>query len=83
MVTDSYPDHKGFQRLVVYDTITNKGLIIARFYAPFKGNPASCDLHPKLCHNNRLVVIDTAYDRQHHMVLFRLEWGRIIEALSA
>lgn len=83
MITDSYPDMKGYQRLLVYDTVTKKSLVVGRFFASYKGNPASCDLHPKLCKNNDYLVVDTAYDKQHHMILFKINWKTIKEKLSA
>lgn len=82
MITDSYPDKKGYQRLIVYDTITHKGLIIARLYAYYKGNPASCDLHPKLSKNNNYLAVDSAYDERHHLLLFKLDWEKIKNKIS-
>lgn len=82
MITDSYPDKKGYQRLIVYDTITHKGLIIARLYAYYKGNPASCDLHPKMCKNNNYLAVDSAYDEHHHLLLFKLDWEKIKNKIS-
>lgn len=82
MITDSYPDRHGYQRLIVYDTLTNKGMIIAEFYAYYKGNPASCDLHPKLCSDNEYLAVDTAYDEHHHLILYKLNWEEIKKKLS-
>lgn len=82
MITDSYPDRRGFQRLIVYDTKTRKGMIVARINAFYRGNPASCDLHPKLCTDNNYLAIDTAYDKNHHMMVFRIEWEKIKRVIS-
>ena len=82
MITDSYPDKEQFQRLIVYDTITKKGLIVARLFAHYHRNPASCDLHPKLSANNDLIVVDTAFDSKHHMILFQLNWDEIKNKIS-
>ncbi len=82
MVTDSYPDRKGYQRIIVYDTLTKKGMIIARLYAYYKYTPASCDLHPKLCKDNRYLVVDTAYNDKHHMIVSLLDWAEIKKRLS-
>lgn len=82
MITDSYPDKNGYQRLIVFDTRTRRGIIIAKFFAFYKGNPASCDLHPKLCKNGKYVVIDTAYDEKHHMLLLELDWNKIKNRIS-
>lgn len=82
MITDSYPDRHGYQRLIVYDTLTKKGMIIAEFYAYYKGNPASCDLHPKLCSDNEYLAVDTAYDEHHHLILYKLNWKEIKRNIS-
>lgn len=82
MIIDSYPDKKGYQRLIVFDTITGKGVIIAKFFAYYQNKPSSCDLHPKLSKNNNLLVVDKAYDEHHHMILFELDWEKIKNAIS-
>lgn len=82
MITDSYPDSKQYQHLMVYDTHTHKGLVLADLYAYYHGNPASCDLHPKLCANNKYIVVDTAYDEKHHMIVLELDWDLIKSKIS-
>lgn len=77
MITDSYPDKDKFQRLIVFNMENKKGIIIGRFYAPLKGNPASCDLHPKLCRDNKYLVVDSAYTGRHRMIMFELNWNEI------
>ncbi len=77
MITDSYPDNEGFQKIIVYNCISNKGIIIAKLFAPLSGNPASCDLHPKLSYYGNYLAIDTAYTGTHHMILFELKWNEI------
>lgn len=82
MITDSYPWKDGFQRLIIYDIETGKKIVLAKFFAYYNGNPASCDLHPKLCSSNDFVMVDTAYDSRHHMILYKIEWDKIQEALQ-
>lgn len=82
MITDSYPDEVGFQRLMIFDTVTMKGLIVGKLKAPLSGNPASCDLHPKLSFDGKYVVVDTAYTGKHHMILFELKWDAIKGKIS-
>ena len=77
MVTDSYPDKEQMQRLIVLDTVTKKSLIIARLFANYYRNPSSCDLHPKLSVDNDYLVVDTAFDSKHHMIVFKLNWNEI------
>ena len=82
MITDTYPDKSQYQSLMVYDTITKKNLVLGRFFAYYHGNPASCDLHPKLSRNNKFVVVDTAYNERHHMIVFQLNWELIKKVIS-
>lgn len=82
MITDSYPDRHGFQRLIIYDTLTRKGLTVAKFNAYYNGNPASCDLHPKLSADNDYLAVDTAFDERHHLFLCKLDWKLIKRRLS-
>ena len=82
MLTDTYPDKNGDQHLLIYNPASNKWLDLGSFYAHYAGNPASCDLHPKVSRDNSHVVVDTAYDRQHHMIAFSIEWERVIKDLA-
>ena len=82
MITDSYPGKDGYQRLIIFDTHTRRGIVIAKLFAFYKGNPASCDLHPKLCKNGKYVAVDTAYDKKHHMLLLELNWDLIKRKIS-
>ena len=82
MITDSYPDENGEQRLIIYDTLTKKGVLVARFPAPLSGNPASCDLHPKLSSNGKYVVVDSAYIGRHRMLVFRIKWDEVKASLK-
>ncbi|WP_308597083.1 hypothetical protein [uncultured Parabacteroides sp.] len=82
MITDTYPDCNQYQRLIVYNKQKHKALILAYIYAALHKKPGSCDLHPKLCKNNNYLVVDTAYDGKHHMILFRLNWNLINKYFS-
>lgn len=82
MITDSYPDSKQYQRLIVFDLHTKKGIVVAQLYASHHKTPSSCDLHPKLCRNNNYVVVDSANDDKHHQILFELNWKNIKEQIS-
>lgn len=82
MITDSYPDRKGYQRLIIYNTLTNKGIIVAMLYAGLKDTPASCDLHPKLNRDNSIVCVDTAYDGRHHMIVFEINWNLVKQKIG-
>lgn len=82
MITDTYPDDNQYQHLIVFDTITHKGIVVAKIYAALHLKPGSCDLHPKLCKDNSIVVVDTAFDGKHHMLKLRLDWNLIKNKIS-
>lgn len=82
MITDSYPDGNRMQRLIVFDTMTHKGVVVACLYAGLHGNPASCDLHPKLSGDNSYIVVDTAYTGRHKMMVFKINWTLIKSKIS-
>lgn len=82
MLTDTYPDAKGMQSLLLHDTVTGKVITLGKFFAHFQGNPASCDLHPKLSFGGRYVAVDTAYSGIHRMSLFQIQWESVKKALS-
>lgn len=82
MITDSYPDENGNQRLIIFDTQTMKGIQIASIPAPLSGTPASCDLHPKLSFGGQYIGIDTAYSGKHKMVLFEIVWDAVKKQIS-
>lgn len=71
MLTDSYPDRNGYQRLLLYDIHKDRVTMLGEFYAALRNTPASCDLHPKLS-GEGFVTVDTAYDGRHHMIVFRI-----------
>ncbi len=82
MITDSYPDDKGYQRLIIYNTETRKAIKLGSFFSPFIGNPASCDLHPKLSNKDRMIVVDTAYSGKHRMIVFIINWNEVKSELQ-
>jgi len=82
MITDSYPDKNGYQRLIIFDSVTQKGIQVASMWASLNGTPASCDLHPKLCFLDKYLVIDTAYTGKHKMIVFEIQWDEVKKKIS-
>ena len=81
MITDTYPDNKRYRRLLIYNKEKGQAAYLGRFNAAIEGK-AACDLHPKLCRNNDYLMVDTAYNGKHHMILFRLNWQEIKDYFS-
>ena len=82
MIADSYPDGNCYQHLMIYNVENGKLLTIAKIYAGLHRKPGTCDLHPKLCRNNNLLMVDSAYNGKHHILLFELDWKRITNKLK-
>lgn len=73
MITDTYPDKHNIQRLLKFDIKKNKVYVLGKFNAYYHGNPASCDLHPKISRDGHYVVVDSAFDKKHHMIVLKLK----------
>ena len=82
MLTDSYPDHNNNRRYIVYNTVTGKGLVVARMPENKLPGNSSCDLHPKLSRDNKYIVFDTTSSGKHSMMLFELNWNLIEKELT-
>lgn len=82
MITDSYPDANGNQHLYIFNTVTMRGVQVGEFSAPLSGNPASCDLHPKLSFGGKYIVVDTAYSGIHKMVAMEINWEAVEKELK-
>ena len=82
MITDTYADKKGWRHLYAYNVQTGKEVELAKFYEPLVGNPARCDLHPKLSRDNNYLTVDTTNTGKHGMEVFRINWKEIINATN-
>jgi len=82
MITDTYPNKQKIQTLQVLNCKNKKYYNMGFFYAYYHKNPASCDLHPKLSNNNNYLMVDSAYNKTHHLILFKLDWNKIIKKLQ-
>jgi len=63
ILTDTYPDHKGFRHLLLYNIKENALVEIGRFFSPpeLKGE-IRCDLHPRWDRDGKRVCIDSAHE---------------------
>ena len=77
VITDTYADKNKRQLLLAYSPKNRRCITLGKFTDFYKYNPASCDLHPKLCKNNRFIVLDTALDEKHRMIVFEITWNML------
>lgn len=82
MITDTYPHSNKYQDLMVYNLVTKKVIKIGSLFAALWGKPGSCDLHPKLCKNNKYIAVDSAHNGKHHVILFKIDWSKIKEKIG-
>ena len=72
ILTDTYPNLFGHQKLRVYDSDKNKIIEGGSFYSPsnFVGEN-KCDLHPRISRNGKLISIDTAMSGKRQMLILK------------
>lgn len=77
LLTDTYPDVKRYQTLVLYDMAAEKRLDVARFFSPIEFSGfVRCDLHPRWDHKGLEVCVDSASDGSRQ--IYTLELGELI-----
>ena len=63
MLTDTYPNRSRMSSILLYDTITNKLLVLGEFLSPvtyFGEN--RCDLHPRFSDNENIITFDSVHE---------------------
>ena len=77
-VTDSSPDKRLDQHLILLDTRTEFSVEVKAFFSPRRFNgPVRCDLHPRWDRTGKYICIDSAYNGKREMVLLKLSSLRI------
>lgn len=63
IAADGYPDRSRQQRLLLFDTRSEKCVVVARFFSPWDFvNSYRCDLHPRWSLDGRWISIDSAHE---------------------
>ena len=72
-VTDTYPDRWNEQKLLVYNTNSNKHKLVGKFFSPFKySGQVRCDLHPRWDREGDYLAIDSTHDGRRQMKIIKL-----------
>ncbi len=72
MITDTYPNRLGYQKLMAYDFNLMKLDVIGKFYSSDKFvGENKCDLHPRLSNSGKYISIDTAFNDSRSMVIIK------------
>lgn len=82
MLTDSYPDINRYRRYVIYETLTRKGMIVAKMPENKLAGNVGCDLHPKLSKDNNYVIFDNTSLGKHSMIVFKIDWASVKTKIS-
>lgn len=62
LVTDTYPDFKRKQHLILCDIQSGEAEVIAQLYAPLRyTRELHCDLHPRWSRDSKQICIDSAH----------------------
>jgi hypothetical protein len=79
MITDTYPDRRRLQNLVLFDTHTNKRynlcklLMPARYQSPSSYEHWACDLHPRWDRVGRYVCFDSTFTGERSLCTIDLK----------
>ncbi len=73
IITDTYPNLFGYQRLLRFDIIKKELLDIGKFYSPPKFTlDNKCDLHPRLNRNKNVACVDSGSVGRREMILLKI-----------
>ena len=73
-VTDSYPDKRRDQHVLIVDLEQNTVEEIGALYSPFKfRGQVRCDLHPRWDRTGGLICVDTAETGKREMLLYHID----------
>ena len=73
-ITDTYPDKRRNQHLLLIDLKNEKINLIDSFYSPqnFTGQ-VRCDLHPRWDIQGKSICIDTPLNKKRNMVVIKFD----------
>ncbi len=73
ILTDTYPNLLGFQRILIYDSIIDKKKTILEIYSDCRvEGERRTDLHPRVNFKNRIVCFDSNQNRYRSLNFMRL-----------
>ena len=80
LVTDTYPDPKRKQALILFDTDSERRIDLGSFHADASAGDGDvkCDLHPRWDRSGRLVCVDTTRAGIRQCVI--VDAGRVLDA---
>lgn len=72
IVTDTYPDNRGIQKLIAFDVENEAIKVISTHFKPdyFTGE-VRCDLHPRLSRDNNFICVDDVFGSKRVMKIIK------------
>ena len=77
MLTDTYEDEKSYRHLLLYNTERKNTIELASFYSPFNSCSYRSDLHPRFDMDEKNVIVDTAHNGHHSVLVLKVDWDNI------
>jgi len=78
ILTDTYADSDGYRNLLLYDTNKEKTYRLAKFFSPYNNVSWRADLHPRFSFDNQYIVVDSAHNGYHQIIVLKLFWDAIL-----
>lgn len=75
LITDTYPNKEGFQKLLLYSIKRDKTIELGFFKTSeyLKENKLKYDLHPRWSKSNKLISIDSSHDGSRQSYIINIE----------
>ena len=75
LITDTYPNENGFQKLLLYNIHKDQTLELGKFKSSshLKENQVKYDLHPRWSHSGKLISIDSSHDGSRQSYIINIE----------
>ena len=73
LLTDTYPDKFGDQKLILHDFKNKKTEILGEYFSPLKyRGEMRCDLHPRFNKNGNMICFDSALSGRRQLYVIKL-----------
>ena len=77
MLTDTYADQEGYRHLLLCDLENDIITELGKFYSTYNNCGWRADLHPRFSPDENKVIIDSAHNGQHQMMVLEIKWDKL------
>lgn len=75
MLTDTYEQPDSCRCLLMVNIRAKRVFELGRFFSPFNSCGYRSDLHPRLSHDEKYVIIDSAHSGKHQIAVYQIDWN--------